>query len=94
MGTSTPAAHELDAEDEAVVVEAEAPPARRRPAPASRASPTAWRWPRPRRCRRSGNLGYGPGEAVQAVARAVESHPGAETPEIIRAALRLLAPKD
>ena len=41
-----------------------------------------------------GNLGYGPGEAVQAVARAVEAHPGAGTAEIIRAALRLLAPKE
>ena len=39
------------------------------------------------------NLGYGPGEAVQAVAQAVESSPGADTPAIIRAALRLLAPK-
>jgi Holliday junction DNA helicase RuvA len=40
------------------------------------------------------NLGYGPGEAVQAVAQAAESHPGAGTPELIRAALRLLAPKE
>lgn len=41
-----------------------------------------------------GNLGYGPGEAVQAVAQAVEAHPGADTPVVIRAALRLLAPKE
>jgi Holliday junction DNA helicase RuvA len=41
-----------------------------------------------------GNLGYGPGEAVQAVAQAAESLPQAGTPELIRAALRLLAPKE
>lgn len=40
-----------------------------------------------------GNLGYGPGEAVQAVARAASANPGAETPALIRAALRLLAPQ-
>lgn len=41
-----------------------------------------------------GNLGYGPGEAVQAVAQAAEASPGADTPQLIRAALRLLAPKE
>jgi Holliday junction DNA helicase RuvA len=41
-----------------------------------------------------GNLGYAPGEAVQAVAQAAESSPQAGTAELIRAALRLLAPKD
>ena len=40
-----------------------------------------------------GNLGYGPGEAVQAVAQAAEAQPGMGTPDLIRAALRLLAPK-
>lgn len=40
------------------------------------------------------NLGYGPGEAVQAVAQAVEANPDAAAPAIIRAALRLLAPKE
>ena len=40
------------------------------------------------------NLGYAPGEAVQAVAQAAESHPQAGTPELIRASLRLLAPKE
>lgn len=39
------------------------------------------------------NLGYGPGEAVGAVARAAEAAPGAEASALIRAALRLLAPK-
>ncbi|SLN51052.1 Holliday junction branch migration protein RuvA [Roseisalinus antarcticus] len=39
------------------------------------------------------NLGYGPSEAVSAVAEAAADAPGAETPDLIRAALRLLAPK-
>jgi len=39
------------------------------------------------------NLGYGPGEASQAVAEAAEENAGAETSELIRAALRRLAPK-
>lgn len=39
------------------------------------------------------NLGYAPGEAVGAVARAAEAAPGAEAAALIRAALRLLAPK-
>ena len=39
------------------------------------------------------NLGYAPGDAVSAVARAAEAAPGAGTPALIRAALRLLAPK-
>jgi Holliday junction DNA helicase RuvA len=39
------------------------------------------------------NLGYGPGDAAGAVAQALEAAPGAGTAEVIRAALRLLAPK-
>ncbi|MEJ6392468.1 Holliday junction branch migration protein RuvA [Gymnodinialimonas sp. 2305UL16-5] len=38
------------------------------------------------------NLGYGPADAAAAVAQAAETE--AETPALIRAALRLLAPKD
>ncbi|ABD53882.1 Holliday junction branch migration protein RuvA [Jannaschia sp. CCS1] len=38
------------------------------------------------------NLGYGPSDAAQAVAQAAES--ASNTPELIRAALRLLAPKE
>ena len=41
-----------------------------------------------------GNLGYSPGEAVQAVAQAAEANPQAGTAELIRSALRLLAPKE
>lgn len=39
------------------------------------------------------NLGYGPSEAASAVARAVEEGAEADTSALIRAALRLLAPK-
>lgn len=39
------------------------------------------------------NLGYGPGEAAGAVAEAAGTDPAADTPALIRAALRLLAPK-
>ncbi len=40
-----------------------------------------------------GNLGYGPGDAAAAVARAEGENEGADTATLIRAALRLLAPK-
>jgi holliday junction DNA helicase RuvA len=39
------------------------------------------------------NLGYGPSEAASAVARAAGEDAEADTPALIRAALRLLAPK-
>ncbi|WP_418594512.1 Holliday junction branch migration protein RuvA [Ponticoccus sp. (in: a-proteobacteria)] len=40
-----------------------------------------------------GNLGYGPGEAAGAVAQAAGEAPEADTAALIRAALKLLAPK-
>lgn len=40
-----------------------------------------------------GNLGYGPGDAAGAVAEAAGEAPEADTPALIRAALKLLAPK-
>ena len=40
-----------------------------------------------------GNLGYAPGEAAGAVAQAAGEAPEADTAELIRAALKLLAPK-
>lgn len=40
-----------------------------------------------------GNLGYGPGDAAGAVAQAAGENAGADTPALIRAALKLLAPK-
>jgi len=39
------------------------------------------------------NLGYAPGEAASAVASALNDAPDADTPALIRAALKLLAPK-
>lgn len=41
-----------------------------------------------------GNLGYAPGDAAGAVAEAAGNMPEADTPTLIRAALKLLAPKD
>ena len=41
-----------------------------------------------------GNLGYSPGDAAGAVAQAAGEMPEAEAPALIRAALKLLAPKD
>ena len=41
-----------------------------------------------------GNLGYAPAEAARAVAQAAADTPEAATPALIRAALRLLAPKE
>ena len=40
-----------------------------------------------------GNLGYGPGDAAGAVAKAAGEMPEVDTPALIRAALKLLAPK-
>ena len=40
------------------------------------------------------NLGYAPGEAASAVATALGEDPAADTTTLIRAALKLLAPKD
>ena len=39
------------------------------------------------------NLGYAPGDAASAVATALGEDPGLDTPALIRAGLRLLAPK-
>lgn len=40
-----------------------------------------------------GNLGYGPSDAAAAVAQAAGENPSADTASLIRAALKLLAPK-
>lgn len=40
-----------------------------------------------------GNLGYAPGDAARAVAQALGEAPGADAGDLIRAALKLLAPK-
>ncbi|MCT4372980.1 Holliday junction branch migration protein RuvA [Yangia mangrovi] len=65
------------------------------PAPAARKAPA----PKPNASAQSealsalGNLGYAPGEAASAVAQAAGEDPEAATPALIRAALKLLAPK-
>jgi len=86
MGGSLPAAMG-DAPAEAVEGTPPAPspapkPASRNPAPARSEALSAL-----------GNLGYAPGEAAGAVAQAAGEAPDADTAHLIRAALKLLAPK-
>ena len=91
IGTTAVTTHELDTE-EVQVVEADD-----RPAPQAnprRRTENGQGMAQAEALSALGNLGYAPGEAVQAVAQAAESHPQAATPELIRAALRLLAPKE
>ena len=69
------------------VIEAETPaPARRAPAP--KANPA-----QAEALSALGNLGYAPGDAAGAVAEAAGAAPDLDTPGLIRAALKLLAPK-
>jgi Holliday junction DNA helicase RuvA len=79
-GTVAEALGEQDAE----VIEA--PKARRAPAPNASAQSEA--------LSALSNLGYGPGDAAGAVAQAAGEAPDAETPGLIRAALKLLAPRE
>lgn len=81
----------------------EAAPAPMVEAPASPAAPAPPQAPAPAPAAHSnavaeamsalGNLGYGPADAARAVAEAQSTTPEADTPALIRAALRLLAPK-
>ncbi|WP_226779468.1 Holliday junction branch migration protein RuvA [Oceaniglobus trochenteri] len=86
MGGGSDAAPVLD--DEGVEAPAKAP-ARARPAPARSTSGAA----QAEALSALTNLGYAPGEAAGAVAEAAGDDPEATTPALIRAALRLLAPK-
>jgi len=84
---ANPATTAAAADDDAVLDPAPAP---RKPAPAlppTRAAHSA------EALSALTNLGYGHGDAAQAVAQAAAEAPQAETPALIRAALRLLAPK-
>ena len=76
---------EAQGEVEAEVIEAAAP---RRSAAAPNASAQA------EALSALSNLGYSPGDAAGAVAQAAGEAPDADTPALIRAALKLLAPKD
>lgn len=91
VGTTAVTTHELDAGEAEVVEMPAAEPAAQRPARGRRDDEGM---AQAEAMSALTNLGYGPGEAVQAVAQAAESHPGAGTPELIRSALRLLAPKE
>ena len=91
VGTTAVTSHELDAEEAQVVEADEAPVPRAAPRPRAESGQGM---AQAEAMSALGNLGYGPGEAVQAVAQAAESLPQAGTPELIRAALRLLAPKE
>ncbi|KEJ88223.1 Holliday junction branch migration protein RuvA [Sulfitobacter donghicola] len=66
----------------------ETPVKRKAPAPASNASAQS------EALSALSNLGYAPGDAAGAVAQAAGDAPDAETPALIRAALKLLAPKE
>lgn len=72
----------------AVIDPADAPPAPAAPAPPPSGAAQA------DALSALSNLGYAPAEAAAAVAQAAGDAPGADTPALIRAALRLLAPKD
>ena len=63
-------------------------PARPKRAPAPKASMA-----QPEALSALANLGYAPGEAASAVAEALGQDPQADTSRLIRAALKLLAPK-
>ena len=86
MGGAEPAAA-MPARDDAEVIEATAPSA---PAPAPRRGAGQTQ---SEALSALGNLGYAPGEAASAVAEAAGADPDATTEALIRAALRLLAPK-
>jgi Holliday junction DNA helicase RuvA len=75
------------APDDAVIEPVETP--KRRPAPQASGSAAA----QAEALSALANLGYAPGEAAGAVAEAAGAAPDADTPALIRAALRLLAPK-
>ena len=82
-GTMAEALGEQDAE----VIEAPAP-ARKKAAPAANASAQS------EALSALSNLGYAPGDAAGAVAQAAGEAPDAETTTLIRAALKLLAPRE
>lgn len=84
MGAAAPAS---PADDDSEVIEPAAAPRPSAPAAPSNASAQA------EALSALGNLGYSPSEAAAAVAEAAGEAPGAETPALIRAALKKLAPK-
>lgn len=75
-----------EAQGDAVIEEDALQPVRKRPQP--KANPAQGE-----ALSALGNLGYAPGEAASAVAEAAGADPDADTTTLIRAALKLLAPK-
>lgn len=73
-------------EQDADVIEGPAPRKKAAPAPNASAQSEA--------LSALSNLGYGPSDAAGAVAQAAGEAPDADTPKLIRAALKLLAPKE
>ncbi len=76
-----------EATGDAVIEPIDPAPVRRQPAPSANAASAE-------ALSALGNLGYAPGEAASAVAEAAGAAPDADTPALIRAALKLLAPKE
>lgn len=63
------------------------------PVPKTRKAPPVQNMAQPEALSALGNLGYGPSEAASAVAQALGETPDLDTNGLIRAALKLLAPK-
>ncbi|PID36581.1 MAG: Holliday junction branch migration protein RuvA [Rhodobacterales bacterium] len=82
-------AMETPAEAAPVLLEDAAPAASPAPPPIAQKANMA----QPEALSALSNLGYGPGEAASAVATALGENPEHDTQSLIRAALRLLAPK-
>lgn len=91
MGGAMP--ETLDAADAAEVIEASAPQAARKPA-AAKPAPKSNIAAEADALSALQNLGYGPSDAASAVAQAAQDAPEADMAALIRASLKLLAPKD
>ncbi len=91
MGGAMP--ETLDASDAAEVIEASAPQTARKPA-VSKPAPKSNIAAEADALSALQNLGYGPSDAASAVAQAAQDAPEADMAALIRASLKLLAPKD
>lgn len=91
MGGAMP--ETLDAADAAEVIEASAPQVARKPA-AAKPAPKSNIAAEADALSALQNLGYGPSDAASAVAQAAQDAPEADMAALIRASLKLLAPKD
>jgi len=85
MGGGAASVAATPSDDDAVIEPMPAAPAKAAPVPSASAQAEA--------LSALGNLGYAPGEAAGAVAQAAGDAPDAGTSDLIRAALKLLAPK-